>query len=344
MDAAAQNVAEPGLPPPTWIAVQGDQVRGYVTTLPIRLWDGQRTWPAYWIKGLMVLPQFRNGPIGFALLKSAVARLPRAFALAVAPAARRLFTALGFTDLGAIPNWLRPIGLGRMLRRLDVAELSLSGIPRRTTVLLRTVQRTAVAPVVGWVAGGVMRVAAAALRFPATRLEAGRFDPGDRTDELELLWESARADFPAAVVRDSRYLLARYGGRASPYVWVGARRNGRLSGIAILRTPRPEGDPRLRGIRVAALADLLYSPRDRLVGLALMGAVEGAARAHDADALLATCSAPVLQRLLRHQCYWPLPGNVHFLSRDASGEPTAVERSLADWWLTRGDGYSDEIF
>jgi hypothetical protein len=39
-----------------------------------------------------------------------------------------------------------------------------------------------------------------------------------------------------------------------------------------------------------------------------------------------------------------LPGNVHLLYRDASGEGAQLSNSLPDWWLTRGDGNSDEVF
>ena len=73
----ALNTAEPGVPPPTWIALQAGRVLGYVTTIPVRFWDGERSWPAYWIKGLMVLPEYRNGPIGYAVMKAAIGRLPR---------------------------------------------------------------------------------------------------------------------------------------------------------------------------------------------------------------------------------------------------------------------------
>lgn len=116
--AASRNLAEPGAPPPTWIAIQDGRVLGFVTTIPVRFWDGETSLPAYWIKGLMVLPEYRQGPIGYAVLKAAVAALPRTGSLAVAAPARRLFTALGYTDLGAVSNWIRPLAAHRILANL----------------------------------------------------------------------------------------------------------------------------------------------------------------------------------------------------------------------------------
>jgi hypothetical protein len=122
------------------------------------------------------------------------------------------------------------------------------------------------------------------------------------------------------------------------------RRAGAPCGALVLRRPSEDGDPRLRGVRVATLADLLFRPSDPAAGLAVLGAAERLAREQGADAIL--CSAPhaTLGRLLRRQGYLPLPGNVHFFVRDVTGEPPALAARLEEWWLTRGDGESDEAF
>lgn len=342
---AEHNVAEPGVPPPTWITLQSGKVLGYVTTIPIRLWDGGRDWPAYWIKGLMVHPDFRNGPIGYFVLKAAIAQLPRTGALAVAPPARRLFEALGYTDLGAIQNWIRPLAPHRILRRLDLAALGLAGPPGLAGTALTVARRTGLATLLGWAGGAALRGSAAALRLGAARLNTERFTTTPAADEIELLWKTVSSAFPSGVVRDSRYLLHRYpAGTESPYLWIGARRGGVLVGVAILRRPRPDGDPRLQGVRVATLADVLHSPREPAVGLALLGAVERLARTTGADAVLATCPTPALQTLLRRQWYLPIAGNVHFLLRDVTSERSRFGGALQEWWLTRGDGSADEVF
>jgi len=43
--------------------------------------------------------------------------------MTVAPAARRLFQAVGFKDLGAVPNYVSVIRPTRVLRAIDVERL-----------------------------------------------------------------------------------------------------------------------------------------------------------------------------------------------------------------------------
>ena len=344
-EAAKYNDAEPGVPPPTYIALQGGRVLGYVTSVPIRLWDGRRNWAAYWIKGLMVHPEFRNGPIGYLVLKAAAKGIPRSGALAVAAPARRLFEALGYTDLGAIPNWALPVAPHRVLRRIDLAGLGMARLPQWVLSTFRVTQSTGLAALTGWIAGVALRASGVALRVPALGLRAGPAVPLPTTAELDRLWLATRDRLPSAVVRDSHYLTHRYGTEADgPYVWLAVRNRGILAGLAILRRPRNDGDPRLRGIRVAALADILYSPDNPAAGLALLGAVERAARSLEADLVLATSASAALRPLLRRQWYFPVSGNVHFLFRDVAGDSTGLGRVLSDWWLTRGDGLADEVF
>ncbi len=340
---AEHNEAEPGVPPPTWLALRAGKVLGYVTTIPVRWWDGQREWPAYWIKGLMVLPEFRHGPVGYAVMKAAATSLPRSAGLAVALPARRLFGALGYADLGAIPNFIRPLSGGRMMSRLDLTAVGIERLPTGAPAALRVAQASGVASAAGWMAGLALRGAALLGRLPALRLKCERAAEAPTAAALDALWMSARGSFPSGVVRDGRYLHERYPtGPDGPYLWLTARRHGVLAGVAILRRPRADGDPRLHGIRVATVVDLLYQIADAPACMALLGGAERAARGLSADALLVTSSCPTLQRLLRRQCYFPIGGNVHLLLRDVSGGDARLGAALRDWWLTRGDGNSDE--
>jgi hypothetical protein len=278
-------------------------------------------------------------------MKAATARLPRSGGLAVALPAHRLFGALGYADLGAIPNWIRPVVPGRVLKRLDLAALGIQGVPSWARATLRLAQVAGIAALVGWIGGVVLRGLAAALRLPAVGFQSAWRDRAPAAQELDVLWSEARGAFPTAVVRDARYLLDRYGpDSGSTYAWVTTRYGGKLAGIAILRGPRPEGDPRLHGIRVATLVDVLYPAGAPAAGLALLGTIERAARELNADAILATGSAPALHRVLRRQGYLQIGGNVHLLFRDASGETAAYGSTMTEWWLTRGDGNADEAF
>jgi len=346
-EAARHNVAAPGEAPPTALVFEDRRIIGYCGSIPQRLWDGTAERPAYWVKGLMVLPEYRNGPIGFLAVKELAAKLPRSTILTVTLAARRLFSALGYTDLGAVANFVRPLRPGTLARRLDFAQLGLGGLPRWLTAGVRIVQRAGLATLAGAVAGVALDIGAR-----ATRLATGRFSAGSVTDapslaELDDLWRRARPRLAASPVRDGIDLRGRFGQpgtgpEANRHDFVTVSDGDRLAGMAVVRWPKAEGDPRLRGIRVATLSDMVFPPERADFGLAVLGGVEHAARAAASDAILCTTSHSALAPLLRRQGYFRVPANLHFFVRDTTG--ARWPQDLASWWLTRGDGGSDEVF
>jgi hypothetical protein len=341
--SATENVAQPGAEVPAAIAVSGEKVIGYVTSIPMRVHAAGCDWPAYWVKGLMVLPEYRNGPIGFLVLKQLLGAIPRSGVLVVAPAARRLLEALGHRDLGVIPNYLRVLRGGRVLAQLDAGLIG--GVPPWAATGLTVVQRTGLARPIG---------AAGALAFSAYALTAGRGALGYRLqhgpvspEAIDRLWERARDGFGAASVRDGTTMTRRYGiatcndaAHTAASVWRGED----LAGLAVVRRPRENGDPRLRGIRVATISDLLFPLDDPSAGLVTLRCAEQAARHLGADALLCSTPNPLVARLLRRQAYFRLGGNVHFLWREASETSAKVPELLEHWWITRGDAESDGVF
>lgn len=338
---AAANVAEPGVPPPTWLAIRQSRVVGHVTTIPVRFWDGEKSWPAYWIKGLMVLPEFRGGPIGYSVLKAAGKALPLTGSLAVAPEARRLFEGLGYSAFGAVTNWIQPVAPHRILRTIDPEHPGLGRVPSWLPTLLRINRAFPVGTAMAWLAGGGMRLLQAATRMPGTRLSIG-IGSGVEPSQLGAIWEAMRSDVRAGVARDPAYLLSRF--PTPPYRWIVARDAGRTVGVAVLRPPGGSADPRLGDLRLAVLADILYCPRRPDVGLALLGGLARSAREVGADAITAMTPVPALASLLRRQLYLPLSGSVHFLLRDTRGLSRGFSPNLSDWWITRGDGAADETF
>jgi len=347
--AAAENVATPGEPPPVALVLEGSRVIGHCASIPYRLWDGATEIPAHWVKGLMVAPEYRNGPIGFLVVKALAAQLPLATALVVAPAARRLFSALGFTDLGALRNFVRPLRPGRLARRLDISELGL-GLPGWLAVAGGVAQRAGLAGLAAGAAGIALDVAAALTRGGASRFATGCAVEPPSQEELDDVWRAARGTIAVSPVRDGRYLRWRFrpNGAGAPaderrYAFITARDGPRLVGVAVLLQPRAVSDPRLRGVRVATISDIVFPPERADVGLAVLGAVERAARSAGADAILSTTGHTALARLLRRQAYVPLPGNVHFLVHDVTGG-RRWPHDVRSWWLARGDSDADEVF
>lgn len=338
------NPIHPGEPPPTFVFLVNERVVGYVSSIPIRVWRVSAEAPAYWVKGLMVLPEFRNGPIGFLLLKEAVRHLHCALALAVAPAARRLFEALGFSDLGVLDNYIRILRPSNVLARLDLKTLDVSGLPGWVSAAVSLAQRFGMASLLGGCVGLLTPLWIAIRRGRIGNLEivpdAQAVDPS----ELDSLWVGSRARLEAAPVRDSGYLRSRYeGGCGSTYQFIKVRRGSTLVGLAVVRKPREESDPRLRGIRVATVSDLIFPLDDPTIGLAALGGAEAVAQHFDADAVLCSASHPGLLNLLPRYGYLRVPGNLHFLLRDVTGEPP-FPSVLSAWYLTRGDSNTDEVF
>src|SRR5262249_35988450 len=125
---AAYNAVNPGEEFPTYLFVKQERVLGHLTTIPVQLRAGGIDRAAYWLIGFMVDPQYRNGPIGFLLLKQAVRDPAITLSLTVQPTTIRLLTAVGFRELGVLPNYLRPLRPGRILSKLDPESLGLTGL------------------------------------------------------------------------------------------------------------------------------------------------------------------------------------------------------------------------
>ncbi len=338
--AAEANLAEPGKSPPTWMAVQGDRIIGYCSSLPIRLWNGTAQQPAYWAKGLMVLPEFQNGPIGFKVLKELSNAVPLIAAVTVHPASRRLFAAIGYRDHGALPNMLKPLRAGRIFATADPQRLAASGIPQVATRMLALAQQVRVAGLLG---GAIdLGLSLRSGRAPADVTVAE--EPALSIQEIDVLWNRVRRDLSAATVRDGAALTARYrDGADVVYRCVTVRRSGELCGLMLVRPPRVDGDARLAGIRISSFSDLLVAPSDEAAQTALFAAAESSAKALGADAALCSLSHASLLPLLKQRGYFPRAGNVHFFLRSRDN-PSAWPSSLQDWWLTRGDGESDVTF
>lgn len=336
---ARENPASGGEEPPTFLWLSDGKVLGYVSTIPGRLWSNGSEQRVHWMKGLMVLPEHRNGPIGFMVLKEAMKHLGPAFSIAAAYPARRLFTALKFADLGAIPNRLRVLEPGRLFARLDLEALGLGGLPAWLPRAVRTGRRLGLSPVVGTAGKAALAVGRTPVGLAGRRLETGTLA---EPPELDQLWKDVRHAFPAAAVRDARYLAWRYDwGAEGGYRLITARDNGRLVGIAVLRRPGEGGDPRLKGIRLAVLSELLADPARADVAQALLRRTDLEARRLGADAILGTMSHPAFLRQTARRGWVRLPGNIHLLQRDPDGT-CGLPDDLSGWLVTRGDGDADE--
>jgi GNAT superfamily N-acetyltransferase len=334
------NPFHPGKEVPTVLFLSDGQVLGYVTTIPVLVWSGGEERRAEWIKGLMVRPEHRNGPIGFLLVRELLRRLVCPLSLTVSNPSRRLFEALGMANLGLIPNYLRLLDAGTVLKKLDLEGLGVS-LPRWMAGAIRLSQAMGLAVVLGACAGGAMRLKVMLTSVSTRSLQVDSPDSFPDRSGLDRLWRLVRSNVAVAPVRDGLYLAWRYGD-AAVYRAVTVREREELVGFAVVRRPRSEGDPRLNGIRVASLADLLFHPGRPEVAAALLKGAEVVARNLGADALLCSASHPAVLAALARRGYLRVPANLYFLFADPG--KYNLPRDLSSWWLTRGDMNADEVF
>ena len=339
---ASQNVVSPGEEFPTYLFMQRGEVLGHLTTIPVRLRAAGIDRAAYWLIGFMVHPQHRNGPIGFLLLKQAVHDLEIMLSLTVQQTTIRLLTAVGFREIGTLPNYLRPLRPGRILSKLDPEVLGLGGLPAAVRIAARAARVPMVAGGAGLAVGAGLRVWAAVLGRPG-RGTREHDSPQALEVSADTLWNDCRDRLGCVAGRGAAYFRWRYEtSPGGPYRSVGVTQHGALRGLAVIRVPRANGDPRLQGIRVATLSDLVYDPARADVGLALLAGAERAARRLDADALVASAAHQAHGPLLKRRGFLRFPGNLHLLVRDAAGE--LVGAKLDEWWVLRGDMNADMVF
>ena len=337
--AARTNVARPGEPLPTWLILQNGDAIAHVTTIPIRLWYDGSEQPAYWIKGLWVLPEVQRSSAGFLVLRAAATALKDpSLALVHEPAAIRLFQALGYADLGELPNRLRILRPSSLLARLGAITRMLGRDEGWWRLGARAARVTApvVGPIIGAANGLWVWLRTGSLAGLTTTI-ADAID----VDEVDALWRSTRDGVGPAVARGGAAIARRYA--APEYRFVQVRERGRLVGLGIVKRPNEQGDERLGGLRISTISDALYRPADRRVAMAVVRGAERAAKAFDADALLASASPAVMDAHVRRLGYVTVPANLHVLVK-LPGSPDQKPNGFGDWWITRGDSEGDGSF
>lgn len=344
-EAARLNPAMPGVDVPAVAYLRDGEVIGHLGTIPVKFWNGRVETAGHWLKGFMVLPEHQNGSVGFAVLKELLKHVDISGAMTVALPARRLFQAVGFVDCGVIPNYVSLLRGGRVARSIDIANLGL-GLSPWLHRCARAAQRAGIAWAAGAMAGMGFRTWRA-LRGSSIRLSTDLSGGLPSRSALDDLWARARPTIFAGAVRDGSFLSWRYhapAGAVYEAVAVYEREGKRsLVAIAVVRSCSDNSDQRLRGIRVATVADILFRADEPAAGLAALAGAERVAQRMGADAILCSAAHPAITSALRRRAYLRLPGNVHLMLRDptgAMGLPLAVDA----WWLMRGDANSDEAF
>ena len=341
---AAENPFEPGTGPPMVGVFIGTRLAGFVTCIPTQFWNGKESAAGHWLKGYMVLEEYRNGPIAYLLLKEMMKHIGLFASTTAALGALRLSTALGMRDLGALHDYIEPLRPARILRKFDIGRFQhLSVLPLAVSVGVKVAK----IPPFAYAVGALMTLSLAALRLPSTVSGRGLTTqlaerlPGEAA--LDRLWARAQRAQSSSATRSGAYMRWRYerGGQAH-YCFASAWRGGDLVGLAVLTHPQRPDDSRVAGLGIGSVVDLVLDPDCPGALPRVLGVARRWARSANYDALLLTASRGALRGPLLRAGYLPMPGNVHMLLRDPGGR-YGLSTDLNAWLVTRGDAWGDHV-
>lgn len=297
-----------------WVGLEGGEVIAHQGALPARLRVGARRLRAGWAMEIFVDPHTRGAGLGTALNDAHRQAFDLALSMEISFAAQRTFLRAGWTDLGTMPVWWRPLDPARVLAGHfgDAARLPARAAGR----LLRGADR--------------LVELATAIAGPRERRVA-RFGP-----EADDLFERTIAGVPVACERDHHWMNWRFaeGPQRRRYRLYELRTHaGRLVGAVVLRHDQRFGLP------VGWIVDHLVDPEWLLPVFARVLSLlrrQGAAAAYT---LWLSRRAPALRRLgfLRRDSGWQL-----MFRADGQGRGITDLLSRPDHWhLTGGDSNVD---
>jgi hypothetical protein len=341
--AAAQNPFEPGDGPPLVGVFVGPLLVACLTSIPTRFWNGKEFAAGHWLKGFWVLEQHRDGLIGFLLLKEMLKHVGLAASMPAALAPRGLSVALGMIDLGAVRNYIEPLRIARILRRLDPRLLALNGVSKQASIALKFAK---IAPV-AFAAEVVVTLGLTTLRLPsvlaARALTTQLAERLPSEADLDSLWARARGVVASGATRSGAYLGWRYQRDLNDRYWfVSCWRRAELVALAVVQRPERLDDPRLAGLVIGSVVDLVLDPTCPGAFATVLGAVRRWARSQKYDALLLTMSHLKLRAPAMRAGFIPMAGNIHLMLRDPGGKH-GLSPNLDAWMVTRGDAWSDHL-
>lgn len=95
--------------PPIWMYEKDGEVLGHQTGIRVELKVGERVVPALWASELMVAKALQLRGIGTVISAACVADEGCVLGFEVSPAARKALVRDGWTDVGDVPYWFRPL-------------------------------------------------------------------------------------------------------------------------------------------------------------------------------------------------------------------------------------------
>ena len=211
--------------PQIWVCRSNGSIIGQQAGIPFDLKVGGQYRSASWAIDLMVRPEWRLRGVGAVLSETYVASNDITVGLGISDQAHRAFLRAGWTDMGTVPLYIRPLDASWILKARPSSGS-----------LLRSASAFAAPVLALWDAAseGCTRLRGAALR------------PVERFDErVDALWAEASGDYTTVARRDCRSLRWRFDALADTgryerlYLFDGEK----LRGYAVVRMAARYGEP-----------------------------------------------------------------------------------------------------
>ncbi len=307
-----------GKPSELWLHPSGARIDGQVGVVPVELKIAETSVDACWVFDLAVDPSTRGRGTAGALVSIACERAQAAMALEVSGGGRHVLLRAGWSDLGGLPLFVRPVDTRVLARRW-----------------------TNRAPVVGALGNRILSGAAHVADAGAGLIGFLPHDlvpcQIDRFDErADAIWDEASGFYPVAVRRDSRLLNWRFAdfphkGRYRLFYFL---REDKPLGYAVLRVGEHHGAP------AGYIVDFFCRPR-WMYGI-LAHSIRHLQREQVA-AIYCLHLNPVTTTPLLALGFIPRKSGWPFVA-DLRRLPLAAARLASDprnWFITAGDGDVD---
>ena len=296
-----------------WVCRRNDAIVGQQAEIPFDLKAGRHERRAAWAVDLMVDDAWRLRGVGPALVSTQLDHREIVAGLNLSDKGHATYTRGGWTDLGVVPVYLRPLDLGRAAR--------LGSVPGRIARF---------SPVAGPALQAADRAASAMLRAAGARLV-----PIDRFDErVDAVWQDAARHYPVLARRDLGSLRWRIDDRPDharmQRFYLVAR--GRAVGYVVFRAAGTSDAP------TAVIVDYLAAPRWVAPLLVTTGNV---ARRQGAIAMSVKTRNEAADRHLRAAGFVRRERGtdepVRFMVRCGDGSVADLVEEPANWFITSAD-------
>ncbi|NOT27602.1 MAG: hypothetical protein HOP16_16065 [Acidobacteria bacterium] len=314
------SAARLGVEPMVWMYCNAEGVVAQQGAIPVRVRVGDTERVTGWFVETMTLESVRGKAIGPMLVAKAIQDLPFNLSLGQTPQMRELQFSLGWRQVCPMDTWTFVLNASRVLA---------GKVPNRPA------RAIAAAVLAARQRGQYFRGRRRLNWVPEVRV----LDRFDATHDR--LWETVKAQFPCAVVRDSSYLNWKYVEQpGQDFIRVDIRRGGEPIAAAALLVMEPD---HAYGYRRGFIVDLVVPARDADITWVVLDEVRKLFLARSVDLVVFHVVSAPLTRAVESFGFLRREPQRFFLIAPGDMPAPAVALALGqeNWLITMGDSDID---